>query len=106
MNSQQNNKPSRPGRKGALAKLSEPQVGDAPPKLKSKPSKRPMLHDASTVPPQKHVLTQEEFKARVSRKAFELYEIRRSVTEVDDWIAAERLVKVELLSEERGAGSV
>ena len=49
------------------------------------------------------VLTQEEYKARIARKAFELYEKRQALTAVDDWIEAERLVKLELLEEQRGA---
>jgi hypothetical protein len=48
------------------------------------------------------VLTQEEYRARVARQAFELYEKRRSLTEVDDWVEAERLVKLQLLSEQQG----
>ena len=51
------------------------------------------------------VLTQEEYSARVARKAFELYEKRRALTEVDDWVEAERLVKLQLLSEQRGTSA-
>jgi hypothetical protein len=49
------------------------------------------------------VLTQEEYRARIARKAFELYEKRQALTDVDDWMEAERLVKLELLEEQRGA---
>jgi len=49
------------------------------------------------------VLTQEEYRARVARKAFELFEKRQALTELDDWVEAERLVKLQLLSEQRGA---
>jgi hypothetical protein len=49
------------------------------------------------------VLTQEEYRARIDRKAFELYEKRQALTDVDDWMEAERLVKLELLEEQRGA---
>jgi hypothetical protein len=48
------------------------------------------------------VLTQEEYRARVAKKAFEIYEKRRAWTEVDDWIEAERVVKLELLNEPQG----
>ena len=41
-----------------------------------------------------------------SQKAFELYEKRQAVTEVDDWLEAERLVKMQLLHAGQGAGSV
>ena len=51
------------------------------------------------------VLSQEEYGARVAQKAFEIYEKRRALTEVDDWIEAERLVKLELLEEQRGASA-
>lgn len=49
------------------------------------------------------VLTQEEYRARVAKKAFEIYEKRRALTEVDDWVEAERVVKLELLNEPQGA---
>jgi hypothetical protein len=48
------------------------------------------------------VLTQEEFRARVARKAFELFERRQALTELDDWVEAERLVKLQLLDAQRG----
>ncbi|BCA54544.1 hypothetical protein W02_16840 [Nitrospira sp. KM1] len=51
------------------------------------------------------VFTHEEFRARVAQKAYELYESRRALTEVDDWLEAERLVKLQLLSAPQG-GSV
>lgn len=56
-----------------------------------------------TAPPMGPVLSQEEYRACVARKAFELYEKRRALTEVDDWMEAERLVKLQLLAEQRGA---
>ena len=49
------------------------------------------------------VLTQEEYRARVARKAFELFQKRQALTEVDDWVEAERLVKLQLLDEQQGA---
>lgn len=55
---------------------------------------------ASAVGP---VLTQEEYRARVAEKAFEIYEKRRALTEVDDWVEAERVVKLELLNEPQRA---
>ena len=48
------------------------------------------------------VLSQEEYRAHVAQKAFEIYEKRRALTEVDDWVEAERLVKLQLLDEQRG----
>ena len=52
------------------------------------------------------VLSDDEFRARVAHKAYELYKKRQALTEKDDWLQAERLVRLELLSEEHGAGSV
>jgi hypothetical protein len=52
------------------------------------------------------VLSDDEFRARVARKAYELYQKRQALTEKDDWLQAEHLVRLELLSEEHGAGSV
>lgn len=51
------------------------------------------------------VLSQEEYRARVAQKAFQIYEKRRALTEVDDWMEAERLVKLELLDEHRLASA-
>ena len=52
------------------------------------------------------VVTEEQYRNRVSQKAHELYEKRQAMTEVDDWVEAERLVKTELLAEGQWAGSV
>ena len=52
------------------------------------------------------VVTEEEYRTRVSQKAYELYEKRQAATNVDDWVEAERLVKNELLAEGQWAGSV
>ena len=51
-------------------------------------------------------LSDDEFRARVARKAYELYQKRQALTEKDDWLQAEGLVRLELLREEHGAGSV
>ena len=52
------------------------------------------------------VVTEEQYRARVSQKAYELYEKRQAVTHYEDWFEAERLVKTELLAEGQWAGSV
>ena len=62
--------------------------------------------DEATSSPVKHVMTEDQFRARVSRKAYELYEKRRTTTQLDDWLEAERLVRRELLAEGHWAGSV
>lgn len=105
-NSQENDKPNRTVRKVGVTKSSGKKGQDSPRKPKTKIHKRPALAEESASPGPRGVLTQEEFRLRVSRKAFELYEIRRAITDVDDWIEAERLVKMQLLSEEQGEGSV
>jgi hypothetical protein len=60
--------------------------------------------DASTAPIGR-VVTEEHYRARVSQKAYGLYEKRQAMTSVDDWLEAERVVKTELLAEGQ-AGSV
>ena len=52
------------------------------------------------------VITEDEFRGRIAAKAYELYAHRQAITEIDDWIQAERLVKEELLAEGHHAGSV
>jgi hypothetical protein len=52
------------------------------------------------------VVTEEQYRARVSQKAYELYEKRQAATQLDDWLEAERLVKRELLAEGQWAGTV
>ena len=69
-------------------------------------SQRPMRPDEAACSPVKCVMTDDEFRARVSQKAYELYEKRRAITHLDDWLEAERLVKAELLAEGQWAGSV
>lgn len=51
-------------------------------------------------------ITEDEFRARIAAKAYQLYADRLARTEIDDWMEAERLVKEELLAEGHQAGSV
>jgi hypothetical protein len=51
-------------------------------------------------------ISEDEFRARVAAKAYELYAQRQAVTEADDWLNAERLVKEQMLAEGYHAGSV
>ena len=44
-------------------------------------------------------ITEKEFKRRVAAKAHELYVNRQALTEIDDWMRAERMVKEELLAD-------
>jgi len=74
-------------------------------KAKMKASARPTPNNASTSPIGR-VVTEEQYRARVSQKAYELYEKRQAATHYEDWIEAERLVKTELLAEGQWTGSV
>jgi Protein of unknown function (DUF2934) len=51
-------------------------------------------------------LNEDVFIGRVAAKAYELYLQRQAVTETDDWLNAERLVKEQLLAQGGCAGSV
>ena len=73
-------------------------------KPKDKAGERPTPNEASTSPIGR-VVTEEQYRARVSQKAYALYEKRQGMTSVDDWLEAERVVKTELLAEGQ-AGSV
>ena len=73
-------------------------------KASTAPKKAMAKEDASTAPIGRMV-TEEQYRARVSQKAYELYEKRQAMTSVDDWLDAERVVKTELLAEGQ-AGSV
>ena len=76
-----------------------------PRKSKGKEDERSTQSAASTAPIGR-VVTEEQYRTRVSQKAYELYEKRQAATPVEDWLEAERLVKTELLAEGQWAGSV
>jgi hypothetical protein len=65
-----------------------------------------LTHTDASASPIGQVVTEEQYRARVSQKAYELYKKRQAATEVEDWLEAERLVKTELLAEGPWAGSV
>ena len=52
------------------------------------------------------VITEDEYRALVAQKAYEIFMQRHAVTEVDDWVQAERIVKEELLAQGQTAGFV
>jgi hypothetical protein len=72
----------------------------------SSPPRKPKAKEETSIAPVGRVVTEEQYRARVSQKAYELYEKRQTVTPVEDWLEAERLVKTELLAEGQWAGSV
>jgi hypothetical protein len=64
------------------------------------------IQEGPSTSPTGRVVADEQYRVRVSQKAYELYEKRQAVTHLDDWLEAERLVKTELLAEGQWAGSV
>ena len=106
-NSQDNAKQKRTVSEGrGEAKTARITAQKLPQRSEKKASKRVSQPDEFISSKEAQVLTQQEYKALVSQKAYELYEKRRARTDMDDWFEAERLVKTQLLTEERGAGSV
>jgi hypothetical protein len=88
-----------------------PMAGKQKPKTsvnQTRPSQRDRKDKEGDRPSQKDLptVTEEEYRARVSQKAYELYEKRQGTTQVEDWLEAERLVKMELLAEGQWAATV
>ena len=48
---------------------------------------------AKVVKARQLVITEDEFRGRIAAKAYDLYMRRQAITETDDWMQAERLVK-------------
>jgi hypothetical protein len=86
-------------------KTSANETRHSQPDRKDKKSKPP-THDDPSASPTGRVVAEEQYRTRVSQKAYELYEKRRGTTDLEDWLEAERLVKTELLIEGQWAGSV
>ena len=84
-------------------KTAQSKAQDSPRPKSTKPPTHATVHSEPTAPSRGPVLTHEEYRSRIAQKAFELYEKRRALTELDDWVEAERLVKLQLLDEQRGA---
>jgi hypothetical protein len=63
-------------------------------------------HKNASTSPIEHIVTEDQYRVRVSQKAYELYQRRQAVTHLEDWLEAERLVKGELLAEAQWSGSV
>jgi hypothetical protein len=72
---------------------------------KDKERERP-TQESPSASPAGRIVADEQYTARVSQKAYELYEKRQGTTDLEDWLEAERLVKMELLAEGQWAGSV
>jgi DUF2934 family protein len=102
--SQGNNKEKQTGPK-VKAKAQPNETRDSQRKPKDRELDDTTHKDASTSPIG-HVVTEDQYRARVSQKAYELYQKRQAVTHLEDWLEAERLVKAELLAEGQWAGSV
>lgn len=84
-------------RKAATAK----QPKGSPKKNIDEPTSPEKAHAVSQL-----VITEGELRVRVACKAYELYAQRQAMTEIDDWLQAERFVKEELLAQGHHAGSV
>jgi hypothetical protein len=102
--SQDNNQETQSARKAKM-KTSATETQHSQRRPMGKQGERPTPKDASTSPIG-GVVTEEQYRTRVSQKAYELYEKRQAVTHLEDWLEAERLVKIELLAEGQWAGTV
>jgi hypothetical protein len=103
-NSQNSNEEKQTVRKAKM-KTSDNETRLSQRKPKNKEAERPTHEDASSSPIRR-VVTEEQYRSRVSQKAYELYEKRQAATHLEDWLEAERLVKTELLAEGQWAGTV
>ena len=98
--------PDPPGRPGDLQKKQETKT------RKVALPKQPMAEttmtakDATIQDGAAAFLSEDEFRGLVAAKAYELYLQRQAVTEADDWLNAERLVKEQLLAQGDHAGLV
>lgn len=68
--------------------------------------RRPSEKANSNVDPTQVVITESEYRALVAQKAHEIYLQRCALSEVDDWLQAERIVKEALLAQGQTAGFV
>ena len=102
--SQGSNKEKQPVRKAKL-KTSATKTRHSEQKPNNKEAERPAHKDVSTSP-MGRVVTEEQYRARVSQKAYGLYQKRQAATQLEDWLEAERLVKTELLAEGEFSGTV
>ena len=97
------NKEKQPVRRANLkTSATETQHSEQKPNAKEA---RPAHKDVSTSPMGRFVI-EEQYRARVSQKAYGLYQKRQAATQLEDWLEAERLVKTELLAEGEFSGTV
>jgi hypothetical protein len=105
MHSSQGSNQEKPTARKAKIKASANETRHSQRKPKDKVEQHPTYKDVSTSPIGR-VVTEEQYRARVSQKAYELYEKRQAATQLEDWLEGERLVKIELLAEGQWAGTV
>ena len=105
MHSSQGSNKEKQTARTAKMKTSTTETRHSERKPKDKKGERPTHKNVSTSPIGR-VVTEEQYRARVSQKAYELYEKRQAATQLEDWLEAERLVKTELLAEGQWAGTV
>jgi hypothetical protein len=102
--SQGSNKEKQTARKAKI-QTSANETRHSERKPKDKEGER-LTHKGASTSPIGCVVTEGHLKARISQKAYELYEKRQATTHLEDWLEAERLVKTELLAEGQWAGTV
>ena len=76
------------------------------PALEKHTPRRPAEKGTTIGSPRQVVITESEYRALVAQKAYEIYMQRCAVSEVDDWLQAERIVKEALLAQGQSAGFV
>jgi hypothetical protein len=100
---------------GDKPKQSRRQKATDPKRGAERPPQKPALEKQTpravkkteTIPgPRQVVITESEYRALVAQKAYEIYTQRCALTEVDDWLQAERIVKEALLAQGQTAGFV
>jgi hypothetical protein len=76
------------------------------PALEKHTTRRPSEKEDTIESPRQVVITESDYRALVARKAHEIFMQRCAITEVDDWVQAERIAKEELLAQGQTAGFV
>lgn len=76
------------------------------PALEKHTLRRPSEKRDAIGSPSQVVITENEYRTLVAQKAYEMYLQRCAISEVDDWLQAERIVKEALLAQGQIAGFV
>ena len=76
------------------------------PETEKRASRRPSEKGDAIGSPSQVVITENEYRTLVAQKAYEMYLQRCAISEADDWLQAERIVKEALLAQGQIAGFV